>query len=125
MKRLTLEEIGKLAGVSRATVSRVVNNHPNIRSAVRERVQRVIAETGYQPNLAARSLASQQSKVIGIIIPNVVQHVFADAYFPRVIQSISQVCNREDYTLSLFRFTPGRMNNAHSGASWVMGWSMG
>lgn len=104
MKRLTLEEIGKLAGVSRTTVSRVINNHPNIREEVRARVQHVIAETGYQPNLAARSLASQQSNVIGIIIPNVVQHVFADAYFPSVIQGISQVCNRENYTLSLFLF---------------------
>ena len=51
MKRLTLEEIGKIAGVSRATVSRVINNHPNISDEVRERVQEVIAETGYQPNL--------------------------------------------------------------------------
>ena len=47
MKRFTLEEIGKIAGVSRATVSRVINNHPNISDSVRQRVLDVIEETGY------------------------------------------------------------------------------
>lgn len=104
MKRFTLEEIGRLAGVSRATVSRVINNHPNISDEVRERVQRVIAETGYQPNLAARAMASRQSNILGLVIPSVVQAVFTDPYYPRLIQGISQACNDNDYTLSLFLF---------------------
>jgi LacI family transcriptional regulator len=103
-ERLTLEKIGELAGVSRTTVSRVVNNQPNVRPRIRERVLAVIDETGYQPNLAARSLASSRMGFIGLIIPRVVQSVFTDPYFPRLIQGVTQICNASDYTMSLFLF---------------------
>ena len=104
MSRLTLVEIGKLAGVSRSTVSRVINNHPNISPDVRERVQRIIAETGYQPNSAARSLASKQSRVLGLVIPSVLSTAFSDPYYSRLIQGISHACNENDYTISLYLF---------------------
>ena len=58
---LTLEQIAKLAGVSRSTASRVINGQPNVRPEVRERVWQVIQDQGYQPNLAARSLAAKRS----------------------------------------------------------------
>ena len=57
---LTLEQIAKLAGVSRSTASRVINGQPSVRPEVRERVWQVIQDQGYQPNLAARSLASKR-----------------------------------------------------------------
>lgn len=104
MTNLTLEKIGELAGVSRSTVSRVINNHPNISTEVRERVERVIAETGYRPNRAARSLASNRSNTIGLVIPNIVNAVFTDPYYPRLTQGISAACNRLDQTLALFLF---------------------
>ena len=104
MSRLTLEKIAALAGVSRSTVSRVINDQVNVRPEVRERVQQVIVETGYQPNQAARSLASKRSTILGLVIPRNVQSVFADPYFPRLIQGISLVCNENDYVLSLFLF---------------------
>jgi LacI family transcriptional regulator len=97
-----LEEIARLAGVSRSTVSRVVNDHPSVRPAVRERVQRIIAETGFQPNAAARSLASQRAYMVGLVIPRTVHTVFTDPYFPRLTQGVAQACNEHDYTLSLF-----------------------
>ena len=102
MVDLTLEDIAKQAGVSRSTVSRVVNNHPNVSLEVRERVQEVIQVTGYQPNLAARTLASQRSGVIGLLLPHSVSIFFTDPYFPRLTQGIAQACNENDYTLSLF-----------------------
>ncbi len=104
MKRLTLEEIGELAGVSRSTVSRVINGHPNISAPVRQRVEDVIRQTGYQPNSAARSLASSQSRVFGLVMPSILQSAFADPYYPLVIQAISHACNRNDYTPALFLF---------------------
>lgn len=58
---ITLEQIAKLADVSLSTASRVVNDHPNVRPEVRERVWQVIREYGYRPNLAARSLALKRS----------------------------------------------------------------
>lgn len=104
MKRLTLEDIGKLAGVSRATVSRVVNNHPNISPEVRERVESVIRETGYEPNLAARSLASKRSNIIGLIIPSVLKTNFTDPYYSHLLRGISQACYELDYTIALYLF---------------------
>jgi LacI family transcriptional regulator len=101
-KQLTLEEIGSMAGVSRATVSRVVNNYPHVSQEVRERVQQVINQTGYQPNLAARSLASNRSNILGLIIPNVMSDIFADPYYSMLIQGIAEACYSRDYTLSLF-----------------------
>ncbi len=102
MARPTLEDIAKIAGVSRATVSRVVNNHPNIRESVRERVQQVIDEVGYHPNIAARSLVTQQSGIIGLVIPRNIATFFSDPYFPRLTEGIARACNQYDYTLSLF-----------------------
>ena len=58
---LTLEQIAKLAGVSRSTASRVLNGQPNVRPDVRERVLEVIREHGYQPDLVARALASKRT----------------------------------------------------------------
>ncbi len=103
-RRLTLEEIGRLAGVSSATVSRVINNRRGVRPETRERVWAVVDRTGYQPNAAARSLAGQPAQVIGLIIPETAHILFTDPYFPRLIQGISQACKRHDYLLSLFLF---------------------
>jgi len=102
MSRLTLEDIAKKAGVSRSTVSRVVNNHPNVSEDVRQRVQRVIKDTGYRPNAAARTLASQRSRMIGLIYPKTVSSVFADPYYPRLTQGIASACNQNNFTLNLF-----------------------
>ena len=62
---LTLKEIAELAGVSRSTASRVLNDHPGVRPEVRERVLQVIREQGFQPDPAARSLASRRTGIIG------------------------------------------------------------
>ena len=99
---LTLDEIARRAGVSRTTASRVLNDRPNVRPEVRERVQRVIAETGYRPHPVARSLAAQESRVIGLVLPRRTEALFNDPYFPRLTQGIAQACNDHDYTLALF-----------------------
>lgn len=102
MADLTLEYIAKLAGVSRSTASRVVNNHPNVREDVRQRVLQVIQNTGYHPNAAARTLASQRSWMIGLVLPRSVSSFFSDPFFPRLVQGIAQACNQYDYSLGLF-----------------------
>jgi LacI family transcriptional regulator len=104
MTNLTLEDVAKLAGVSRSTVSRVVNDHPNVKEAVRERVKLVISETGYHPHAAARSLAARRTNIIGLVIPSAVHTLFTDPYFPRLTEGISQASNNADFTLSLFLF---------------------
>lgn len=102
--RLKLEDIGRMAGVSRATVSRVVNGEQNVRPEVRERVEDVIRRTGYTPNAAARSLVSKRSGVIGLVIPSRVHNLFEDPYFAQLIQGVTLASNRAGTTLSLFLF---------------------
>ncbi len=102
--RLKLEDIGRMAGVSRSTVSRVVNGEPSVRPEVRSRVESVIRETGYTPNAAARSLVSNRTGVIGLVIPSRVHSLFEDPYFARLIQGITLGSNQAGVTLSLFLF---------------------
>lgn len=104
VEKPTLEHIGRRAGVSTATVSRVINNHPNVKPELRKRVWQVIEEMEYRPNAAARSLAGQRSRVIGLVIPENAQMLFTDPYFPRLIQGIAHTCKEQDYTLTLFLF---------------------
>lgn len=103
-KKLTLEEIGKLAGVSRSTVSRVINAQPDVKDHIRERVLKIIRDTGYIPNLAARSLALKRSGILGLVIPRRVATLFGDPYFSRLTQGITQACYSQGYMLSLFLF---------------------
>jgi len=99
---LTLKEIADQAGVSRSTASRVVNNQPNVSEKARKRVLHVIQETNFHPNAAARTLASQRSWVIGLVLPQSVSNFFTDPYYPHVIKGIAQACNQKNYTLALF-----------------------
>lgn len=80
----------------------MVNGQPYVRKSVRERVLKVIQETGYHPNVAARTLASQRSWMIGLVLPRSVSSFFADPYFPRLTQGIAQACNDNNLTLGLF-----------------------
>ncbi len=100
----TLEEIAKLAGVSRSTVSRVVNGHPNVREPVRERVWQVVRENGYQPHAAARSLVTRRTRIVGVIIPEAVTTLFTDPFFSHLLCGITQICNSHRYFLMLSLF---------------------
>ncbi|HEX2696925.1 MAG TPA: LacI family DNA-binding transcriptional regulator [Anaerolineales bacterium] len=102
MADLTLEDIAKKAGISRSTVSRVVNNDPNVREDVRRRVLDVIEKTGYHPHAAARALASQHSWTLGLVLPQSVSFFFTDPYYPHLTKGIAQGCNQYNYTLALF-----------------------
>jgi LacI family transcriptional regulator len=102
MSDLRLEDIAKKAGVSRSTVSRVVNNQPNVSEAARKKVMEVIKMTGFSPNAAARTLVSQRSNTIGLVLPHSVSTFFTDPYYPHLIKGISQACNHYDFTLALF-----------------------
>ncbi|MFB9235661.1 LacI family DNA-binding transcriptional regulator [Plantactinospora siamensis] len=65
-----MTDVARLAGVSHQTVSRVLNGHPNVREQTRLRVQAAIAELGYRPNRAARTLVTGRSQVIGVVTQN-------------------------------------------------------
>ncbi len=114
MMPFTLEGIGKLAGVSRSTVSRVVNGETNVREQVRERVWQVVRETGYQPHAPARSLVTHRTRIIGVIIPEALAKLFADPFFPLLLRGVTEACNTHDYHLMLSLFNgPAGQSEMH------------
>src|SRR5215213_9613912 len=102
----TLEEIAKQAGVSRSTVSRVMNNHPNVDQDTREHVLSVAERMNYHPNIAARGLAAGRTHILGLVIPTGVSALFTDPYFPRLIQGIASACNAHNHSVMLWLAEP-------------------
>lgn len=77
---MKIDEIARVAKVSRSTVSRVLNGNPNVRKNTREAVERVIREQNYVPNAAARSLASKRAGVVGVVLQNISQPYWAGLF---------------------------------------------
>lgn len=76
MKQVTIQEVAVQAGVSRATVSRVLNQHASVDDDLRVRVEEAIKSLGYEPNRAARRLRANSSDVLGLLIPDIQNPVF-------------------------------------------------
>ena len=118
---MTLNKIAKLAGVSKSTVSRVMNNDPHVSSRTRAKVQAVIDEEQYQLNPAARALASRQTRILGVVISNNIGVLFDTSfYFPTILRGISSATHDRDYAMLLMigddneddiRFTRRIVNN--------------
>ncbi len=68
--RAAMTDVARLAGVSHQTVSRVLNDHPNVRPQTKLRVQAAMTELGYRPNRAARALATGRSQTVGVVAQN-------------------------------------------------------
>jgi DNA-binding LacI/PurR family transcriptional regulator len=101
-QRPTLEAVAQRAGVSRATVSRVVNGSTTVAMPIQEAVRRAIRELGYVPNLAARSLVTQRTDSIALILPEAATRVFSDdQFFPGIILGVSQELEAADKQLVL------------------------
>lgn len=86
----TLEDVAARAGVSRATASRVVNDDPRVRARAREAVLGAIADLGYLPNRAARSLVVREPDSVAVLIHEPDQRIFADPFFSGILRGVSQ-----------------------------------
>ncbi|SDY78733.1 LacI family DNA-binding transcriptional regulator [Tessaracoccus flavus] len=89
MIRPTLEDVARYAGVSRATVSRVVRRDPNVASETVTKVDAAVAELGYVPNGAARSLATGRSNTLAMVVPEPDTRVFSDPFFGLAVAGIN------------------------------------
>ncbi|MFF8311639.1 LacI family DNA-binding transcriptional regulator [Streptomyces lydicus] len=99
--RPTLEAVAALAGVSRATVSRVVNGGRGVREPVQERVRQAVRELGYVPNSAARTLVTRRTGAVAVVIAEPETRVFSDPFFGRQLRGISRELAAADTQLLL------------------------
>lgn len=93
----TIDDVARLAGVSKATVSRVLNHKPDVDPMTRERVLRIVEEIGFVPSITATGLAGGRSHLIGILIPS-----FTWPFIPDVMRGVASVISDTPYELVLY-----------------------
>ncbi|EGL18964.1 catabolite control protein A [Paenibacillus chitinolyticus] len=93
---VTIYDVAREAGVSMATVSRVVNNNPNVKPQTRKKVFEAIERLGYRPNAVARGLASKKTTTVGVVIPDISNSIFAE-----VARGIEDIANMYHYNIIL------------------------
>lgn len=94
----TISDVAKLAGVSKTTVSRVINNHPYVSKENKELVQKAMEQLGYSPNPSARRLRGQLTCTIGVIVPRIV-----NLFFSYLVNSIEKVAYENNYQVLIFQ----------------------
>ena len=87
---ITIYDVAREAGVSMATVSRVVNGNKNVKENTRKKVLEVIDRLDYRPNAVARGLASKKTTTVGVVIPNI-----ANSYFATLARGIDDIADRK------------------------------
>lgn len=92
----SIKDVAQAAGVSTATVSRVLSNKPHVRPEVRQRVRQVTKALNYRPNLIARSLRTQQSNTIGLIVSDI-----RNPYFTSVSRAVEDVAHEQGISVYL------------------------
>lgn len=99
-EKATISDVAQAAGVSIKTVSRVVNQEPNVRPLTRMRVERAIAQLNYRPNISARNLASSRARLIVLVYDDPAQYeVPSSGYVLSLQEGVMRVCKRRGYEL--------------------------
>lgn len=96
---VTLEDVARAAGVSRATASRVVRGDPGVSDVKSAAVRRAVASLRYVPNRAARALVTRRTDTVALIVPEPDQRIFSDPFFYLTIQTISRALGDTDIQL--------------------------
>ena len=96
MKRITMRDVAEHAGVSKATVSHVINETRFVEATTKQRVREAISKLGYRPNVAARSLTTQRTRIIGLIVSDV-----TNTFFGEIMRGIEDVLIANGYSLML------------------------
>ncbi len=96
MRRITMRDVAEQAGVSKATVSHVINETRFVEEATKARVRDAIRSLGYRPNVAARSLTTQRTRIIGLIVSDV-----TNTFFGEITRGIEDVLISNNYSLML------------------------
>jgi LacI family transcriptional regulator len=99
---LTIRDIARMAGVSPATVSKIMNNYGGISEATRQKVYKIIEDTKYQPTFSAKSLATKKSNLIGLIYAGKINVDFKHPFFNEVMNTFKKAVGALGYDLLLF-----------------------
>jgi DNA-binding LacI/PurR family transcriptional regulator len=97
----TLEDVARRAGVSTATVSKVLSNTPYFTEQTRAKVLQAVEELGYIPNLAARALSSGRTHIINVVFPYVYDAIFADPMVLNILEGVEAECSQRGYNILL------------------------
>lgn len=100
-RRPTLEMVAERAGVGRGTVSRVINGSAQVSPRTREAVHNAIAELGYSPNQAARTLVTRRTDTIALVVSELRDRLFSDPFFADIVRGVSSVLHERDLQLML------------------------
>ena len=98
---VTIKDVAKLAGVAPSTVTRVIQNKSTISDETKKRVREAMVELDYHPNLNARSLVSQSSQVIALVLPIDSDVFYQNPFFPTVLRGITQIASDNDYAIQI------------------------
>ena len=96
MRRTTIKDVAALAGVSPATVSRTLDDRPEISAETKERVRAACAQLGYVPNAAAKGLTGQATHTLGVVVPDV-----SNPYFTGIATAIEETAAENGYRVLL------------------------
>ncbi|MFU1767793.1 LacI family DNA-binding transcriptional regulator [Mammaliicoccus sciuri] len=95
---VTIKDVAKEANVAPSTVSRVISGHKSISEKTSKKVKAVMKQLGYQPNIAARTLVTQKSKTIGLILKSASKEMTQNPFFTDVLMGISIACKQREYS---------------------------
>lgn len=112
-RKVTIRDVAYLAGVSISTVSRVVSNKVNVNEITRQKVQRAIDKTGYEPNYTARALATKNTDTIAVIIDRTPSKGFANSFFLDILDAIATRLNFYSKDMLLV-FSDGKNSTEYS-----------
>ena len=105
-ERVNIFDIAKEAGVSIATVSRVISGSPNVRGATRDKVMRIVSKYNFKPNRIATGLSKKKSHTIGIVLPGI-----QNPFYTKMWIAAQQEALRQDYTIILYQVSRGDILN--------------
>jgi LacI family transcriptional regulator len=106
----TIDDIARLAGVSKATVSRVLNHKPDVDPVTRERILRIMEEEGFVPSITASGLAGGRSRLIGVLVPS-----FTWPLIPDVMRGVAEVVGLTPYEMVLYSINDSIRDNGSNG----------
>ncbi|MDD5258566.1 MAG: LacI family DNA-binding transcriptional regulator [bacterium] len=118
-ENITIDTIAEKAGTSKMTVSRVINNHPYVKSETRSKILNLIKKFKYHPNLTAVNLSRQSPQTIALVIQY--EHLFTTYYFIEILQGIEKIVDECSYNLVILNVTSQEEDAVERITSWYFG----